>query len=111
MLRKDFKVSSVVRVSYVPELPLAMYRELAAHLLQVQGLSTELIWQDSQKFNYDASQISGMWLKYTHDFSDHRHELIRLILSHYGTWKAQPDLPISSPTSASPVPEKFVSLS
>jgi hypothetical protein len=104
-------VSSVVRVSYVPELPLAMYRELAAHLSQVEGVSTELIWQDSQKFdqkfdqkfNYDASQISGMWLKYTHDFPEYRHELIRLILSHYGTWKAHPDLPISLPTSVSPV--------
>lgn|GEM_PF-716581 len=80
-------MSRRVRVSYTPELPLAMYRELATHLSQVEGILTELIWQNSSKFDYDASQISGMWLIYSHELPAHLDRLTQAILNHYGKWQ------------------------
>jgi len=45
------------------DLPLSVYQELAAHLRQVNGVDVGLIPQESNLFNYDSSQISGLWLQ------------------------------------------------
>jgi len=92
VLEKACKVSRRVRVIYTPELPLAMYRELATHLSQVEGILTELIWQNSSKFDYDASQISGMWLSYSHELPAHLDRLTQAILNHYGKWQMSSEL-------------------
>jgi hypothetical protein len=39
-----------------PRMPLAIYRELASHLEQVQGVETHLIPQQFQQFDYHQSQ-------------------------------------------------------
>jgi hypothetical protein len=49
-----------LRITYQPPLPLAMYYELAAHLAQLPGIITELIWQDRQQFDYLDSQIAAI---------------------------------------------------
>ncbi|NET56129.1 MAG: hypothetical protein F6K47_08125 [Symploca sp. SIO2E6] len=43
-----------------PTLPLAIYRELAAHLRQVPGVEVDLLPQKSQKFDYYQSQVGGL---------------------------------------------------
>jgi hypothetical protein len=80
------------KISYSPSLSLAMYKELAVHLSQVGQITTELIWQESLKFNYTDSQISGMWLSYPRALSQSLCKLIQEILSHYGNWVAEPKL-------------------
>ncbi|MEE3717497.1 hypothetical protein V2H45_12105 [Tumidithrix elongata RA019] len=80
------------KVIYNPDISLAMYRELAAHLAQIDRVSAELIWQDSPTFDYAASQISGMWLHYPRALSQSLYHLVQEILSHYGNWTAEPKL-------------------
>jgi hypothetical protein len=46
-------------------LPLAVYREIAAHLHQVEGVEVGLIPQSSQQFDYNQSQIGGLWISWT----------------------------------------------
>ena len=46
-----------------PTLPLAIYREIAAHLRQVQGIEVDLLPQTSQKFDYHQSQVGGLQVK------------------------------------------------
>jgi len=38
-----------------PGLPLAVYREVAAHLQQVEGVETGLLPQTAQRFDYTQS--------------------------------------------------------
>ena len=45
-----------------PGLPLAVYREIAAHIRQVLGVEVGLIPQTSSEFDYNQSQISGLWI-------------------------------------------------
>jgi len=44
----------------IPQLPLAIYRELAVHLRQIPRVDTVLIPQDSPEFNYQDSQVAGL---------------------------------------------------
>jgi hypothetical protein len=64
-----------------------MYKELATHLSQLDGVSAELIWQDRQDFSYDASQIAGMNITCTTQVQERLQELVSSILNHYGTWQ------------------------
>jgi hypothetical protein len=79
-----------LRIAYKPELPLAMYKELATHLSQVEGVTADLIWQDRQEFSYDASQIAGMYVSAA-PLSERSQALIQSILDLYGSWQAQSD--------------------
>ena len=47
-----------------PGLPLAVYREVAAHLQQVQGLIVGLTPSRSQQFDYSQSQIGSLWFQF-----------------------------------------------
>jgi hypothetical protein len=64
-------------------LTLAMYRELAAHLLAVEGTHVELQWNQSRHFHYQDSQIGTLILQIS-DQTDQ--ELIQRILDYYGSW-------------------------
>jgi hypothetical protein len=43
-----------------PQMPLAVYREVQAHLQQVAGIEVELLPQTSTQFNYALSQVGGL---------------------------------------------------
>ena len=71
-------------------LPLAVYREVAAHLTQVEGVHTRLTPQTSPQFEYTLSQIGSLEI----EFSDANHSQARTqverILAYYsdrfGAW-------------------------
>jgi len=75
----------VHRISFLPPIPLAMYKELAAHLRQVNSVSVELQWQNTKNFDYSASQIAAINISYSQEAED----LVQKILGYYGTWQEQ----------------------
>ena len=74
-----------------PELPLAVYREVTAHLRQVQGVDAGLIPQPSQQFDYNQSQVGGLWIQYTDASDAVGREQVNQILAYYqnryGVWE------------------------
>jgi hypothetical protein len=64
-------------------LPLAVYREIAAHLRQVEGVEVDLIPQASQQFDYNQSQIGGLWLSWTANASLESRQRVNEILGYY----------------------------
>ncbi len=64
-------------------LPLAVYREITAHLRQVEGVEVSLIPQTSHQFDYNQSQISGLWIDYTPDSSLESRQRVQQILTYY----------------------------
>lgn len=77
---------------YCPRLPLAVYREVAAHLRQVSGVEAGLLAQRSQQFDYYQSQIGGVWIRYTASADATSQRRVEQILAYYGdrygTWEA-----------------------
>ena len=74
-------------------LPLAVYREVAAHLRQVKGVEAGLIPQTSQQFDYNESLVGGLWIQYA-DASDLQgRERVNQILAYYqnryGDWEEE----------------------
>jgi len=47
-----------------PSLSLALYREIAAHLSQVEGVKTNLLPNSSAEFNYNDSQVESLQIQY-----------------------------------------------
>ncbi len=43
-----------------PQLPLAVYLEVAAHLRQVAGITVELLPQNAPEFDYLQSQVGSL---------------------------------------------------
>ncbi len=74
------------KIVYKPDIALAMYRELASHIEQIENVNAELFWQESTEFNYLGSQIGGMWLTYPQSIPEQSQFLIKNILNHYGDW-------------------------
>ncbi len=64
-------------------LPLAVYREIAAHLRQVEGVEVGLIPQSSQKFDYHQSQIDGLWINWTSNSTSASRQRVQQILAYY----------------------------
>ena len=75
-----------------PGLPLAVYREIAAHLCQVDGVVVELVPQQSQQFDYRLSQIDSLCIKRASETDSTCREQVQQILSYYsdryGAWEA-----------------------
>lgn len=67
-----------------PKLPLAVYREVAAHLRQVEGVETGLIPQQSQHFDYSQSQVGGLWIQYPEGAAPTVRQQVDRILAYYG---------------------------
>jgi len=76
-LQKQYKLAS-------PGLPLAVYREVAAHLRQVAGVETGLILQTSEQFDYNQSQIGSLWVAYRTDLEPAAQQQVAAILAYYG---------------------------
>ena len=66
-----------------PRMPLAIYRELASHLQQVQGVETHLTPQQFQQFDYHQSQIGSLEINYTETFQESDRTLVTAILGYY----------------------------
>jgi hypothetical protein len=64
-------------------LPLAVYREIAAHLRQVDGVEVSLIPQSSPQFDYHQSQIAGLWLSWVSNASVASRQRVQQILAYY----------------------------
>ncbi len=64
-------------------LPLAVYREIAAHLRQVEGTEVNLIPQSSQKFDYNQSQIGGLWIEFSANSDSLSRQRVEQILAYY----------------------------
>ncbi len=70
------------KISY-PCLPLAIYRELAAHLRQIEGVTIELISQQSRRFDYAQSQIDHLEMGYPSTLSSSDKQRLEDILNYY----------------------------
>ncbi|MGJ3248949.1 MAG: hypothetical protein ACFE0I_23120 [Elainellaceae cyanobacterium] len=65
-------------------LPLAIYREVAAHLRQVASVRAGLLTQTSEEFDYEQSQVGGLWIEISGDADRHSHHWVEQILTYYG---------------------------
>ncbi|MCA1903649.1 MAG: hypothetical protein CV045_02220 [Cyanobacteria bacterium M5B4] len=74
------------QITYDPPLPLTMYRELAAHLGQLEGVTTELLPQTSDRFDYSASQIMGIRVQVPQGLPPRAAEILEQILHYYGSF-------------------------
>ncbi|NES07586.1 MAG: hypothetical protein F6K22_35265 [Okeania sp. SIO2F4] len=77
-------------------LPLAIYREVAAHLRQVGKVKVGLFSPpDSELFDYNKSQVGGLWLEYAEDAEDTIRQKVDQILAYYeeifGHWEENLD--------------------
>lgn len=74
-----------------PGLPLAVYREVAAHLSQVDGVKTGLVAQRSQQFDYNQSQVESVWIQFLDSTTSASQARVEQILAYYGdrygAWK------------------------
>jgi hypothetical protein len=77
---QDSKLKYEIRF---PNLPLAVYKEIAAHLRQVDGVETGLSAQTSQQFDYNQSQVGGLWIEYAPTVGSESRELVDQILAYY----------------------------
>ena len=66
-----------------PRLPLAVYREIAAHLRQVEGVDTGLYPATFEQFDYNQSQVGGLWIQYAPTAGLESRELVDQILAYY----------------------------
>ncbi len=64
-------------------LSLAVYREIAAHLRSVEEIKVGLIPQDGQEFDYNQSQVGGLWIDYAPNSNSQTKEWVRQILAYY----------------------------
>ncbi|MGB8698168.1 MAG: hypothetical protein WCD18_02020 [Thermosynechococcaceae cyanobacterium] len=67
-----------------PTLPLAVYREVAAHLRQVIGLEVEILPQTASTFDYELSQVGGLCLRGASELSPESQKRALEILQYYG---------------------------
>lgn len=82
-----------------PQLPLAVYREVAAHLRQVEGVNSSLIMRPIKhdpdaKFDYYQSQVAAIQIDYLEDVAPSTQHQVTRILDYYArryhTWEVYP---------------------
>lgn len=67
-----------------PTLPLAVYREVATHLTQVEVVQTCLTPQTSQQFEYTLSQIGSLAIEFSDPNNLQARNQVEKILAYYG---------------------------
>ncbi len=79
-------------------LPLAVYREVAAHLGQIDGIEIGLVPQQSNQFDYSLSQIDSLWVEYSDHADPNCHAQVQQILAYYsdryGAWETVEPSPV-----------------
>lgn len=74
-----------------PQLPLAVYREIEAHLSQVAGVRAGLLPPDpSQPFDYLASQVGALWVEKSPNLDQRSNQRLTEILDYYAQRFGQP---------------------
>lgn len=74
-------------------LPLAVYREVAAHLRQLDGVQVSLLPQTSQDFDYLQSQVGGIEIGYPAqdlvqtDVREQIDSILAYYRERYGPWE------------------------
>ncbi|NEO27506.1 MAG: hypothetical protein F6K03_11585, partial [Kamptonema sp. SIO4C4] len=72
-------------------LPLVVYREIAAHLQQVESVTTRLLPQSFCQFSYQQSQIEALEVSGDRDLNPHYPQQVQAIIEFYarkyGKWK------------------------
>lgn len=75
-------------------LPLAVYREVAAHLRQIGGVSVELLPASAEAFDYLQSQVGGLLVSYPIAPGETTAPRLEAILAYYslrhGVWQREP---------------------
>jgi hypothetical protein len=66
------------------EMPLAVYREVAAHLRQVSGVEVMLLPQTATQFSYTLSQVGGLQIQVNPSASTADEARVLEILHYYG---------------------------
>jgi len=66
-----------------PGLPMAVYREIVAHLQQIEGIVVDLLPQTSPKFDYNQSQIGALRIRWEQNTSLVSHQRAKEILAYY----------------------------
>ena len=84
-----------------PQLPLGVYREIAAHIRQVEGVDASLILRStlsdrSESFDYYQSQVAALQITYA-EGGDNARQQVEEILEYYAQryspwqdWKGEP---------------------
>lgn len=70
------------------QLPLAVYREVAAHLRQVDGVDASLIMRSidhdpAEKFDYYQSQVAALQINCLENIAESSHQKVAAILDYY----------------------------
>ncbi len=68
-----------------PELPLAVYREVSAHLRQCSGIMAQVLPQSSSSFDYRQSQAGGLRISCAADTDPVERQQVKAILQYYGS--------------------------
>ena len=94
MVAQNSVAGAIAEKLVLKGLPLAVYREVAAHLRQVSGVSVDLETQRSPEFDYHQSQIGVMIIRYPDSLTDTDQQKITAILdfysNRYGQWQREP---------------------
>jgi hypothetical protein len=65
------------------QMPLAVYREVAAHLQQIEGIGVAFLEPIERKFSYLESQVGGLEIILPDRFSDRDRILLQRLLDYY----------------------------
>jgi hypothetical protein len=86
-------MSDSVILTSESEIPLACYREIAAHLQQCEGVQVKLLpMPNDAPFDYDASQIWGLELHLPAEGTMARsryQEILDYYAQQWGEWQTQ----------------------
>ncbi len=65
-------------------LPLAVYREVVAHVMQVAGVEAMLAESTSSSFDYSHSQVEALWIQHDDALDPQDQAQVAQILAYYG---------------------------
>ena len=76
-------------------LPLAVYREIAAHIRQVKGVDANLILRSTdrdrqQKFDYYQSQVAALQISYAENTAEAKQQVEKILeyyAQRYSPWQ------------------------
>lgn len=77
----------VTRRLHCQRLPLAVYREVAAHLRQFDGVQVSLLPQTAEDFDYLQSQVGGIEIGHPAPSRDRVDTVLAYYRDRYGPWQ------------------------